>query len=203
MLYKKYDYYEKYGDFERYDKKPLFLYLFCHDDVSESYRRIIYRDYLKACMYELEFLLEREIIVELHYAVPGFTDMNYKTDVGQEQLTLMTVRDHCGRFARENNLSYARNYRYGLITMDKFSNLALGMAFPGQNCFMACLQGYQSIAHELGHTLDARHEDAKVSFGLPFTQTYMHHENNPFYAKDYRYSDANRKRMVEFLASVD
>lgn len=203
MLYKKYDLYEKYGDFDKYDKKHVFIYLFCHDELNESYRRIIYRDYLKDCMYELEYVLGREIIVELHYAIPGFTDMNYKTEVGQERRTLERVADRAGRFAQENNLSYGRTYKYGLITLDNISDNLGGMAEVGGNFFMASLQGYQHIAHELGHTLNARHEDAELSFGLPPKQTYMYETSNALYAKDYRYSEANRQRMAEFLAPVE
>lgn len=42
-----------------------------------------------------------------------------------------------------------------------------------------------------------------MTFGIPPTQTYMHEVNNPLYAKDYRFSDVNRSRMADFLASVE
>jgi hypothetical protein len=203
MLYKKYDLYEKYGDFDKYEKKPVFIYLFCHDDLDEGYRPIIYRDYLKDLMYELEQVFQREIIVELHYAIPGVTDFSYKTELGSERSSLDEFASRGATFAQENDLSYRHNYRYGLITQDGISSSVHGMAQVGGNFFLASVQGYQHIAHELGHTFNASHEHAEVTFGIPPTQTYMHEANNPLYAKDYRFSDVNRSRMADFLASVE
>lgn len=130
MLYKKYDLYEKYGDFDKYEKKPVFIYLFCHDDLDEGYRPIIYRDYLKDLMYELEQVFQREIIVELHYAIPGVTDFSYKTELGRERSSLDEFASRGATFAQENDLSYRHNYRYGLITQDGISSSVHGMAWP-------------------------------------------------------------------------
>jgi hypothetical protein len=201
MLYAKYDHNEQYAD--KYAKSPIFIYLFCHDDLDEGYRSIIYRDYLRAFMFELEQLLRRNIIIELHYALPGFTDMSYTSAVGQERTTLDEVEEHARAFIGENDLSYRATFRYGLITRDGFSSLTKGLGLDGGSFFMASLTGYQCIAHEIGHTFRATHEDAEVSFGIPPSQTYMHERNNPFYVKDYRFSDANRKRMADFLASEE
>lgn len=203
MLYKKYDLYEQYGDFDKYEKKPVFIYLFCHDDLDEGYRRIIYRDYLKDLMFELEQVFRREIIVELHYAIPGLTDLSYKTELGEERRSLDAFASRGATFAQDNDLSYRHNYRYGLITRDGISSSVQGLAQVGRNFFLASVQGYQYIAHELGHTFNASHECAEVTLGIPPKQTYMYEVNNPLYAKDYRFSDANRSRMADFLASVE
>jgi len=198
MLYKKYDHNERFPD--KYEKTPVFIYLFCHDDIDESYRSIIYRDYLRAFMFEMEQVLRRNIIIELHHAIPGFTDMTYKSKVHQEGPTLDEVEVHARAFIRENDLSHQRTYRYGLITREDFSDLVAGLGQVGGSFFMASLAGYQYIAHEIGHTFTAAHEDAEVSFGIPPSQTYMHESNNPFYIKHYRFSNANRKRMADFLS---
>lgn len=200
MLYQKYDHNERYAD--KYDKSPVRIYLFCHDDIDESYRRIIYRDYLRSFMYEMEQVLRRNIIIELHHAIPGLTDMAYKFGVGQEERMLEAFEGRARAFIQENDLSYGRTHRYGLITLDNLSSEVSGLGQHGRSFFAASIAGYQHIPHELGHTFTATHEDAEVSFGVPPSQTYMYETNNPFYAKDYRFSDANRKRMADFLSST-
>jgi hypothetical protein len=197
MLYEKYDHNAAFPD--KYRSKPVQIYLFCHDDIGDGARRFIYRDYLRDFMYELEQVFRRNIVIELHHRIPGMTDMSYQTESGAEASTLFLFEEQARLFILNHDLDYEHTFRYGLITRENFSDSLGGLAMVGRNFFMASLSGYQNIAHEVGHTFEATHEDAQVSFGIPPSQTYMHERNNPLYVKDYRFSDTNRQNMARFM----
>jgi hypothetical protein len=183
-------------------RKPVKLYVFYHDDVDAGIRRIVPRNYLQSCVLELEKIAGREFIVEYPGSVPGMTDIDYK---GHEGIALKDWSRRVKAFAGQHGLSLDRTHRYLLITGDKLNESVLGVTYMGHYAVIASLYSYQVIAHELGHSFGASHEDAELqynSFGL-VCETYVYPDRNASRANCYQYSLKNRQNIAAFLGAVD
>lgn len=180
-------------------KQPIQLYVFYHDDVEASTRRTVPRAYLKDCITELQQVTGRQFIMEYRHSIPGLTDIEYKGDAGR---ALSQWEGRVNHYADMNNLASDGLQRFLLVTQDSINEQVLGITRAWGVCLIASLTSYQTIAHELGHTLGAKHEDAELqrnAFGL-VCETYVYPEHSTGRANCYQYSLKNRQNIAEFLA---
>ncbi|MCS3467626.1 hypothetical protein M2401_001351 [Pseudomonas sp. JUb42] len=183
-------------------RKPVKLFVFYHDDVDTGTRRIVPRNYLQSCVIELEKVCDREFVIEYLSSVPGMTDIDYK---GGEEIVLKDWIRRVRAFAGQRGLSLDRTHRYLLVTGDKLSESILGVTYAGHYAVIASLYSYQVIAHELGHSFGATHEDAELqynAFGL-VCETYVFPDRQVSRANCYQYSLKNRQNIAAFLGAVD
>lgn len=184
-------------------KQPVRLYVFYHDDVDADTRRIVPRNYLKNCIEELTKISGRQFIIEYKASIAGLTDWHYH---GHPDLALAEWHRRVSKFAAENNLpGNNKTTRYLLVTRGELSDAVLGIAYFKRSSLIASLEGYQTIAHELGHSFGATHEDAELhynSFGVP-CETYVYPVRETIRANCYRYSSKNRENITDFLDAFD
>jgi len=180
--------------------EPVRIHVFYHDDVSESTRRIVPRNYLKECITELERIANRPFIMEYRHSIPGVTDIQYQGHP-RDSLNHWAATSHT--YADRNIRASERIQRHLLVTQGTINDETLGFAQVYNRCAIASLATYQTIAHELGHTFGMRHEDAELqhnAFGLE-CETYGYPEASPLLAKCYQYSLKNRENMARFFAA--
>ncbi|HXQ98922.1 MAG TPA: hypothetical protein VN798_00890 [Pseudomonas sp.] len=180
-------------------KNPVHLYVFYHDDVDAKIRPSVPRAYLKDCIIELQKVTGREFIIDYRHSIPGVTDIAYKGDGGRAIRDWISVSS---RYAAQNNLAADGTERLLLVTKHAINEELLGISVVNGSSLIASLTSYQTIPHELGHTMGATHEDAQLqhnAFGIPCA-TYMHEEVSDLRANCYQYSLKNRQNIAEYFA---
>lgn len=184
-------------------KQPIRLYVFYHDDVDAATQRIVPRNYLKDCITELTKISGRPFVIEYKAAIPGLTDMHYN---GNPDLALSEWRKRVLHFAAENNLPrHSKTTRYLLIINGMLSETVAGVAYLKGSAVIGSLKTYRTIAHELGHSFGATHEEAELQrnpFGVT-CETYVYPVRSGDRANCYRYSLENRQNIAGFLDAFD
>ncbi|HEY0288264.1 MAG TPA: M12 family metallo-peptidase [Pseudomonas sp.] len=181
-------------------KKPVNLYLFYHDDVDAATRRIVPKNYLKDCIQELQKVTGREFSIHYMRSIPGMTDMNYK---GYEAQVIADWDKQVRRYVEQHRLSLEKTDKYLLVTNDQLNENTVGVAYQGKNSLVASLVTYQAIAHEIGHSLGAVHEDSELqhnAFG-GVCETFVYPNRDTGRGNCYSYSVKNRQRMADFLST--
>jgi hypothetical protein len=182
-------------------KQPVRLYVFYHDDVPQATERIVPRTYLMDCINELQKITGREFLIDYKSKVPGLTDIDYKA-LGQASLDewIKRIRD----YTQTHQLPRSKTERYLLVTQDNLDKRTMGITYSGHYALIASVFAYQTIAHELGHSFGATHEDAELqhnAFG-GVCETYTYPERNPGRGNCYSYSLKNRERIRAFLSDA-
>jgi len=182
--------------------KPITLYIFVHDDVPSSIVSTLGRGYFKEFTEEISAITGRSFIFNEVRHVKGVTDHNYK---GQNLNDILWSWQKAAiGYKNDKGLEWGKTERYILVTKDSINDTVLGGAFPGKPAVIASTSSYQIIAHEIGHTFNATHEDGELSWNAwgGECETYMYHEVSSLRGNCYRYTPKNRERIKAFLSDA-
>lgn len=149
--------------------------------------------------------LERDLIpgepirVVYRAGMPGLTDARYGAET-----TLTDWAFALGQQASRYKLPWLASFRHKFVLLVPGS-VAPGIAgkahIEGAAAVASLADRYSTVAHELGHTLGASHDDAEVRFaGLWWCQTTMYAWVNPFLTSCLAYSQANRERIRDYYS---
>lgn len=177
-------------------KRPIFIFAFIHDDISESMMSSLFPDHLIPAIKELELTTGRKVSVQLIRNMPPYTSYAYKR-LGQASYDGWSAL--AGNYRDSQNLPRNRTVKFILLTNDFISGRIAGMGGVGQPFAIASLTSQQVFGHELGHTLDAQHELAEVRFNGWACETFMVAESNSLRSNCYVFTDPNRARINAFL----
>lgn len=178
---------------------PIVLTLFLHDQLSPAEKASIGPDYLAWLIDELTDATGHRVQVISITDTPGYTDFGYR--VGDPSQSLADWNEQVGRYIDEHNRPISsRRYKYILVTRHQVDGNTLGIAYIRSHAAIASLRSYNTLGHEVGHLLGARHEDGHLSFaqGLP-CRTVMSEALLP---SCYRFSDTNRQAMRDYLKGL-
>ncbi|MFP3517996.1 hypothetical protein SB766_17575 [Pseudomonas sp. SIMBA_077] len=178
--------------------KPITLYVFVHDTVTLS-SNVIGRQYIKDFTDEITAITGRSFVFHMLRNIPGLTDMNYKAENPRDAIDRWTALALDYRNTR--NLEWTSTERYILVINDTINEKVLGGAYERRPAVIASVSSYQVIAHEVGHSFTATHEDAELGWN-PWgvvCETYLYPEIIKGRANCYRYTKKNRERIVNYL----
>jgi hypothetical protein len=203
--------------------QPLRVYLFVHDELTKApkpselawiYGRgpgrapllskvieNIHAGYVAWWLADLErnVLPGEPLRVTYMAGLPGITDASYGT-----VSTLIDWAFAMRPAARRHGLPWGKSYRnkFVLLLPDDVAPGIAGKAFNEGNAAVASMTAsYSVVAHELGHTLGAIHEDSDVRFaGAWWCQTNMYPASLPLVGNCYEYTLANRLRIQDYYS---
>ncbi|QHF01094.1 hypothetical protein N015_01190 [Pseudomonas asturiensis] len=180
-------------------KRPLFLFMFLHDDVKETDINRLAQDYITWFVKDLESFTGRRVQLEFIRNVPTLTDFAYKGD--DLTRTSLAFRNAVDRYTDAKNLPHNPTTKYMLLTQDMLNSETGGYALVKGYSAIASLQNYSTIAHELGHMLGGTHEAGQVLYrGGWWCETNMVAVRNTLRANCYTYSDENKQQIAANLS---
>lgn len=182
--------------------KPITLYIFVHDDVPSSIANTLGRGYFKKFTDEIASISNRHFIFNEIRHVRGVTDQHYKGQHSGEILRNWEIA--AIGYKNDKGLEWGKTERYILVTKDPINETVLGCAYPGRPPVIACTQSYQVIAHEVGHSFNATHEDAELGWNAwgGECETYMFPQISNIRGNCYRYTPRNREHIKAFLSDA-
>lgn len=181
-------------------KQTIFIHTFIHNDVREPQSQIFERFFLPMVK-ELEGITGRRVSIQFIRNLPPYTEFYYKNEdqkATAKNWDLLTIK-----YRNEKNLPYARTTNFLLITNDLLNSSTAGIAGVGAQFDIASLTNVLAVGHEIGHMLNANHENAEILYrGGWWCDSYM--MPNPTYLTGncHVYTDANRQRISTFLNNV-
>ncbi|MBB3227503.1 hypothetical protein FHW69_002126 [Luteibacter sp. Sphag1AF] len=184
------------GPAPRYPDNELTFYFFPHDDIRGRKVEDIHADFVAWWAADMRRLFPgRPIHVLFSGHVDGVTDMRY----GDRQ-TLDRWADTAHNFAVIEGLpteSRSWRHKYVLLVRELPYPGVAGVAIQGGNAALASLRGpYTVVAHEIGHTMDASHEQAELQFNPWPCETNTYAAPILLRTNCYRYSTGNLGRMA-------
>lgn len=182
--------------------KPITLYIFVHDDVPGSIAHTLGRGYFKAFTEEISFITGRSFAFNEVRHVQGVTDHNYKGENVDD--ILWSWQKAAAGYKNDKGLEWGKTERYILVTKDPINATTLGCAYPGKPAVIASTQSYQVIAHEVGHSFNATHEDAELGWNAwgGECETYMYQDISNARGNCYRYTPKNREHIKAYLSDA-
>ena len=182
--------------------QPINLYIFIHDDLSSVPTHLLGRLYFKNFTEEITRLTGREFIFHVLKNMPGITDLKYEGRDSKWAIDRWKIA--ALEYKNKHNLAWDKTNRYILVTEKPINDQVLGISYEGQPPLIASVKHYQVIAHEIGHSFAATHEDAELSTNeMGYRcETYLYPEVNLLQANCYRYSLKNRARIKAFLSDA-
>jgi hypothetical protein len=178
--------------------RALVVTVYLHDELAGLDEATVRADYFKHWLDEMRWFTEHPVDLVFRRNVPGITDIDYAPLPSTEILQRFTEQI---RYVPEAQpFSFMRKHL--LLTRGVYDRFGLNYnaglaAFKGTTA-IASLDTYAAPAHEIGHLLSATHEDAEVRFNGWMCETYTH-PRSPVRSHCYRYSDANRANIVDYL----
>ena len=182
--------------------KPITLYIFVHDDVPASIASTLGRGYFKEFTDEISSISSRPFVFNEVRHVQGVTDQHYKGQNPDEILRNWEIA--AVGYKNDKGLEWGKTERYILVTKDPINETVLGCAYSGKPAVIACTQSYQVIAHEVGHSFNATHEDAELGWNAwgGECETYMYPQISNVRGNCYRYTPKNREHIKAFLSDA-
>lgn len=178
--------------------KPITFHIFVHDDVTLS-DRVLGLQYFKNFTDEISAITGRAFKFNMLRNIRGVTDFNYTSKSVKEVVDRwMAV---AATYKNDNNLGWTQTDRYILVINGNINDQVLGAALPRQPALIASVSSYQVVAHEVGHSFTATHEDAEIGWNPWGVQceTYVYPEVSKNRANCYRYTPKNRAHIVNYL----
>ena len=182
--------------------QPITLYIFIHNDVPNSTINTLGRAYFKEFTDEITAITKRSFIFKDIRNVRGMTDFNYKSqnvDGVIKRWELAAIQ-----YKNQQGLKWGKTERYILVTQAPLNETTLGVAYSGQPAVIACLKDYQVIAHEVGHSFNASHNDAALGYN-PWgvvCETFMFPQASALRSNCYRFTPKNRENIIAFLSDA-
>ena len=178
------------------------LYIFVHDDVPFSTVKVLGRSYFKDFTEEITKVTGRPFVFNELKKIPGMTDFNYRNEDVEDVLRRWEIAAQS--YMQTNNLSWDKTDRYILVTAEGLNDRVMGVAYEKRPAVIATVQHYQVIAHEVGHSFNATHEDAELSSNPwgAVCETYLYPQIGAARAKCYRYTQKNRERIAAYLSDA-
>lgn len=181
------------------EKRPIFIHTFIHDDVTEPQSEIYAKHFLPM-VNEIKGFTGRHVSVQFIRHLPTYTDFAYKHENSQE--TLNRWHDQTFKYKVGKKLPSEKTTKFLLITKDVLNTLNSGVAHVGGQVAISSLKSERHVGHEVGHTLNATHEDSDKFFNGWWCDSYMVLSPTFGHSNCNRYSDANRERINTFLSNV-
>jgi hypothetical protein len=184
------------------EKKIITIFAVLHDDVPESTRKTIYANYFYPFVSELESFTDRKVNVVFWRNSPPYSTYRYKGENVRwisEQWELLAFEFL--KEMRAKGFNTDTTTKVILITKEMINDKHAGVATrsPG-TAAIASITSYITIGHEVGHLLDARHEDSETQYNGWWCDTYMAPEINTLKSNCYVFSKANRQNINDYLA---
>ncbi|WP_109514424.1 reprolysin-like metallopeptidase [Pseudomonas ovata] len=179
--------------------RPIVLTLFLHDQLTRQEVSDLNDGYLGWFIKEVTDITGRRVNVLSITGQPGYTDFGYRLGDGIQ--TLQAWKEHVLDYVDRHNLPRpGRYHKYVLVTRHRLTSDILGISFSTQGVAIASLRSWSTIAHEVGHTLGALHENAQTRYtpGLP-CQTLMAPTESLILPSCYVFSDSNREAIKAYL----
>jgi hypothetical protein len=181
-------------------KIPIFIHAFIHDDVTQPQSEIFAEHFLPMVK-ELEGVTGRRVSVQFIRNQPTYTDFAYMNE--DELVTMKKWRDRTHDYKVEKNLPSTRTTKFILLTKSALNDRVAGLAGTGQQAAIASLKSAANVGHEIGHTLDALHENSEVFYrGGWWCESYMIPNPKLLVGNCHTFTEANRARISNFLSNV-
>ncbi|KAA0963614.1 hypothetical protein [Pseudomonas sp. ANT_H12B] len=182
------------------DKMPIFIHTFIHDDIAESQSEIYAKHFLPMVK-EIEGTTGRRVSVQFIRHQPTYTDFAYENS--DEQATYQSWSKLAIQYRNKQNLPYQQTTKFLLLTRNSLNSRVGGIAGVGEQVGIASLKSTIIVGHEVGHMLDASHENGEVLFRSAWwCDSYMVPSPNILTSNCNIYTDANRERINAFLKNV-
>ncbi|WP_147466572.1 hypothetical protein [Pseudomonas cichorii] len=183
---------------EAKEKRPLFFYIFMHEDIPAAERTNIRADYFSWMIKDLESFTGRRVyleIIENHPTLKGFSYKTLDLNKGHEEWTRFV-----DRYMEEKNLPRNQTSKYLLLTRHKINADTYGYTSIGYYTAVASIQTYTAAAHEIGHMLGGDHEHSEILFRNGWwCETNITPSREPIRANCYIYSDKNKQVITRHL----
>ncbi|MDU8456397.1 MULTISPECIES: hypothetical protein [Pseudomonas syringae group] len=180
-------------------QRPLFLFLFIHDDVKETSNERLTEDYFTWLIKDLESFTGRRVHLQFVRNVTDVTDVEYKNDNLDQTYAIWKGR--LNQYLSEQNLPKNGTTKYLLLTQSKLNSGTLGFATLNGHTGIASLATFTAPAHELGHMLGGTHELAEVIYkGGWWCETNLVATRQSIRANCYVYSDKNKQKIAANLS---
>ena len=188
---------------------PIRIFAIFHDDVPEPKRYTAYGEHIRHFTDEFEKITGRKIRVIFDENHPPYSNFNYKSEDPNsmfEKWKELAWQYKAERHDKKQFL-FSKNDRVVLLTNELINGTPLlgGMAGlasrPGYSA-IASLVSSKTVGHEVGHTFNAVHEDAEILYNGWWCETYMYPMTLVLRSNCNVFSEANRKRIKNYVDSL-
>lgn len=181
-------------------KHTIFINTFIHDDVKEPHPQIFEKFFLPMIK-EIEGFTGRRVSIQFIRNLQPYTNFQYKNENYEATSNKWKILTNIYR--NEKNLPQTKTTKFLLVTNNLLNDRVAGVAGIGSQSAIAALTSELNVGHEVGHMLDATHENSDVFYrNLWWCDSYMVPQPNSLTGTCHVYTDANRQRISAFLSNV-
>ena len=187
-------------------KLPIQLNVFLHKDLRDIDENLLYIQYFDWLTDTISRISDR--VMDVHFIkpedAPAICTYDYKTDDLQQLMD--GAYETLLKYLNENFDDYGNDalHKYLLLTRDDINKKTLGVAHTPGLFGIASTTSRITASHEVGHLLNARHEDSAER-----NETYM--GNGPFKSimtavsskQAFVFSDKNEENIRNYLNQFD
>ncbi len=179
-------------------KRPLFFYVFIHDDIATEDRGDLHKTYFQWLRKDLESFTGRRVQLQFIEHSAPWTNFSYKGEDLDKTLAQWT--ELASQYRDEHNQPVNALGKYLLLTQSKLNSSAASATSIDHYAGIASTTFYTAAAHVTGHMLGGTHEAAEVLYkGGWWCETNLVALRNPLRANCYVYSDKNKEQIAAQL----